>query len=177
MSSSTFAERVKGATMTTLKRPNCLNLKTKSNLRWHETLELLKEIKFEIRKLVGVAEMKSRSIDITCKTRQNIMELYEKLKQVEAVYNVRLHESDYINVLLGWDPIPMFNDTIRQSIESVFGKAVKITEKKKHKDGLLSGIRILSMRKDELDPNPLPSYIKIDGFELLRDLPRARNYV
>ena len=59
----------------------------------------------------------------------------------------------------------MSNDTIRQSIESVFGKVAKITEKK-HKDGLLSSIRILSMRKVELDSNPLPNYIKIDGFEL-----------
>ena len=78
---------------------------------------------------------------------------------------MRLYEPDYINVLLGWVPIPMSNDSIRQSIESVFGKVVKITEKK-HEDGLLSGIRILSTRKDELDSNPLPSYIKIDGLEL-----------
>ena len=63
-------------------------------------------------------------------------------------------------------PKPMSNDITRQSIASVFGKVVKITEKKKHKDGLLSGIRILSMKKDKLDSNPLPSYIKIDGFEL-----------
>ena len=114
--SSTFAERIKGATMATLKRPNRLNLKTKSNLGRHEIVEFLKEIKFETRKLVGVAEMKSRSIDITCKTRQNILELYETLKQLKAVYNVRLYESGYINVVLGGVQIPMSNETILQSI-------------------------------------------------------------
>ena len=91
--------------------------------------------------------------------------LRKTLKLVDVVYNVRSYESDYIDVLLGWVPIPMSNDIIKQSIESVFGKVVKITEKK-HKDGLLSGIRILSIKKDELDSNPLPNYIKIDGFEL-----------
>ena len=41
-------------------------------------------------------------------------------------------------------------------------------QKKKYKDGLKSGIRILTkfMNKNELETNPLPSYIFIDGFEL-----------
>ena len=88
-----------------LKRPTCLNLKTKSNLRRHEILDLLKELHYDTRKLIGVAEMKSRSIDITCKSREHVLELYEKLRMVESVYNVRLYESDYINIVLGWVPI------------------------------------------------------------------------
>ena len=51
-------------------------------------IELLKGINFEPQKLVGVAEMKSRSIDITCKTRQDTLQLYEKLRQIDFVYNI-----------------------------------------------------------------------------------------
>ena len=66
---STFADRVKGSSKSNLKRPTCLNFRTKANLKRHEVIELLKEINFEPQKLVAVAEMKSRSIDITRKTR------------------------------------------------------------------------------------------------------------
>ena len=61
----TFADRVKGTSKSNLKRPTCLNFRTKTNLKGHEVIELLKEINFEPQKLEGVAEMKSRSIDIT----------------------------------------------------------------------------------------------------------------
>ena len=160
-----FAERIKSSLKQNLKRPNCLSLKTKLNLRRHEVIELMKKIKFGTRKLVGVAEMKSRSIDITCRTRQDVLELYEKLREVDNVYHVRLYESDHINVLLGWVSIPLPNERFKQSIEATYGKVAKLIEKR-HKDGLRSGIRILSMNKDELDVNPIPSYIFIDGFEL-----------
>ena len=122
--------------------------------------------------------MKSRSIDITCRTRQDVLELYEKLREVDNVYYVRLYESDHVNVLLGWVPIPLPNEQIKQSIEAAFGKVIQVI-KKRHKDGLQSGIRILSMNKDELDVNPIPSYIFIDGFILYVTYPlsRSTNYL
>jgi len=64
------------------------------------------------------------------------MKSYEKLK---GIYNIRLYESDHVNVLLGWVPIPLSNDRIKVCIKEVFGK---------------------------LEANPIPSYIYIDGFEL-----------
>ena len=109
--------------------------------------------------------MKSRSIEITCRTRQDVLEIYEKLRKVDNVYHVRLYESDHINVFLGWVPIPLPIERIEQSIEATYEKVIKLIEKR-HKDGLQSRIRILSMNKDELDVNPIPSYIFIDGFEL-----------
>ena len=71
--------------------------------------------------------MRNRSINITCKNRENILELYEIL------YNIRLYEPEHVNLLLGWIPI-------KKSIEKVFGKVIKITEKR-HKDGLQSGVK------------------------------------
>ena len=61
---STFADRAKGSSKSNLKRPTCLNFRTKANLKRHEDIELLKEINFESQRLVGVAEMRSRSIGI-----------------------------------------------------------------------------------------------------------------
>ena len=54
-----------------------------------------------------------------------------------------------------------FNKVLRKFLE----KLLKF-QKKKYKDGLKSGIRIITMNKYELKTNPLPSYIFIDGFEL-----------
>ena len=161
----TFAERVKNSVGSRLKRPTCLNLKTKSNLKRHEVIDLLNELNFDSGKLIGVAEMRSRSIDITCKKRENVLELFEILKKCDSAYNVRLYESEHVNVLLGWVPIPLSNDIIKKSIEEVFGKVIKITEKR-HKDGLQSGIRLISMSKNDVEMNPLPSYIYINGYEL-----------
>ena len=98
----TFAERVKGKEKSSLKRPNCLHFKTKANLKRHEVIDLLKEMKFECEKLEGVGEMKHKKIDITCKNRKYLLELYEQLKSNDSVYEVQLYESDNVNVILGW---------------------------------------------------------------------------
>ena len=54
---------------------------------------------------------------------------------------------------------------IKQVVEEVFAKVINITEKK-YKDGLLSGIRIITMNKTDLESNPIPSCIYVDNFEL-----------
>ena len=57
----TFAEKVKRKEKSTLRRPNCLHYKTKADLKRHEVINLLKEMKFECEKL-GVVEMKNKKI-------------------------------------------------------------------------------------------------------------------
>ena len=84
---STFAAVARARGSSQLKRPNCLNFKTKDNMKRFEVLEMLEELKFPLSKLVGLAEMKSRSIDITCKKREYVLELAEKLKDVISIYN------------------------------------------------------------------------------------------
>ena len=71
----TFAERVKGKEKFSLRRPNCLHFKTKANLKRHEVIDLLKEKKFE-REKFGVAKMKNKKIDITCKNRKYLLKLH-----------------------------------------------------------------------------------------------------
>ena len=66
---------------------------------------LLKEINFEPQKLVGVVEMRSRNIDITCKTRHDTLQLFEKLRQIDFVYYIRLYEFGNIHVFLIWVPL------------------------------------------------------------------------
>ena len=131
----TFAERVKGKEKSSLRRPNCLHFETKANLKRHEVIDLLKEIKFECEKLEGVGEMKNKKFDITCRNRKYLLELCEQWKSNDCVHEVQLYESDNVNVILGWIPIPLSNETIQLSIEEVFGKVIKISEKK-YKDGL-----------------------------------------
>ena len=59
-----FAERVRGSSQ--ISRPNCLNFKTKSNLRRYEVVEFLQKMNFSKSKPVGVGEMKDRSITCCC---------------------------------------------------------------------------------------------------------------
>ena len=93
-------------------------------------IEPLNELNFDSGKLIKVAEMRSRSIDITCKKKENILELYEILKKCDSVYNERSFEPEHVNLLLGWVPIPLSNDIIKKSIKEVFRKIIKITEKR-----------------------------------------------
>ena len=58
----------------------------------------------------------------------------------------------------------MPNGRIKNHIQTNFGKIVTITEKL-HKDGPVSGIRIVIINKRELEQKPLPNYIIVDGFE------------
>ena len=70
-----FAQKVRGNTAVNLARPTCLNFKTKTNLRRVEDLQMLSEIGFKTENIIGVAEIRNRSIDITCKTREKVLEL------------------------------------------------------------------------------------------------------
>ena len=73
--------------------------------------------------------MKNKKIDITCKTRKYLLELYEQLKSNDSVYEVQLYESDNVNVILGSVPIPFPNETTQQSIEEVLEKLLKFQRK------------------------------------------------
>ena len=108
--------------------------------------------------------MKSRTIDIACKTRQYVVELEEKLRNVKSIYNLRLYESENIDVILGWVSIPMTNEEIKAEVEKKIGKVIKVSAKK-HKDGVLLGIRIVAIPKTSTEQNPLPSYTSIHGNE------------
>ena len=66
-SKPTFAQQV-GGSMKALKRPNYLNFKTKSNLKRHEAIEMLKQIDYPVSKFVGLAKIKGGSIGVTCRT-------------------------------------------------------------------------------------------------------------
>ena len=161
----TFADRVKNSVEGRLKRPTWLNLKTKPNLKRHKVIDLLNELSFDSRKLIGGAGMRSRSIDSPCKKREITLKLYEILKKCDSVYKVRLYEPEHVNILLEWVPIPLSNDVIKKSIEEMLGKFIKITQKRL-KVGLQSGITLISMSKNDVKTNPLPSYIFINGCEL-----------
>ena len=87
------------------------------------------------------------------------------MKRIDYIYNLSLYETENVQVLIGWVPIPPPNEKIKNHIQTNFGKIVTITQKH-HKDGLISGIRTVTMNKRELEQKPLPSYIMVDGFEL-----------
>ena len=146
----TFASVARARGSSQLIRPNCLNFQTKDNIKKIEVLELLKSISYPVTKLVSIADMKSRSIDITCKTKEYVLELEEKLKSVTSICKLRLYESENINIILGWVPISLTNEEIKLAIEKKVGKVVRVSAKK-HKDGILSGIRTVTIPKTSLE--------------------------
>ena len=66
---------------------------------------------------------------------------------------------------VGWIPIPMTNEVIRKNIKMIYNKVQKITDKN-YKNGLKSGMRIITIKKCEIELKPTPSYFKIKGCEL-----------
>jgi len=53
--------------------------------------------------------MKEMCIDITCKTRKDLLELYAILRKVKHVYNLGMYESDEVHILNGLVPsVPIF---------------------------------------------------------------------
>ena len=108
--------------------------------------------------------MRNRSIDITCKARENVLELHAKLKDIEFSYYLALYEAVNTNISLGWVPIPMPDEVIKQELEANFGTVLKITDRK-HSDGR-SGMRIVTIKKSDLQSNPIPSYIQVSGCEI-----------
>ena len=56
----------------------------------------------------------------------------------------------------------MLNKRIKNPIQTNFGKIITITEKR-HKNVLISSIRIVTINTRELEQKPLPSYIIVNG--------------
>ena len=94
--------------------------------------------------------MEGRSVNVMCKTREDVLELCAKLKHMDTIYNLRLCETQNINVLIGWVPIPIINQSIQNFIKHNYGKVIKIADKK-HRDGLRSGMRVLAMSKNDIE--------------------------
>ena len=84
---------------------------------------------------------------------------------MDTIYNLRLYETQNINIIINWVPIPTANETIQNFIEQNCGKVIK-TADKKQRDGLRSQSRILVTSKNDIESKPISSYINVEGFEL-----------
>ena len=93
-----------------------------------------------------------------------LLELYVKHKDIEFIYKLALYEAVNINILLGWVPIPMPNGK-KQELGANFDTVLKFTDKK-HSDSLRSDLRIVTMKKSDLQSNPIPSYIQVSDCEV-----------
>ena len=63
--------------------------------------------------------MKAGTIDVTCKTRKDVIELYDNLQKVYAVAFMKLYEQDIVNVVVRWVPIPMPNERIKSAYQNL----------------------------------------------------------
>ena len=104
--------------------------------------------------------MPGKLIDVTCKSCDDVLELYKKIQAVSDIIKVKLYETDNIHVVVGWIPIPMSNERIKTAFENIFSSVLKIMPRK-CKDGLISSVRILIIKKRVLESNPIPSYTYI----------------
>ena len=53
--------------------------------------------------------MPGKSIDVACKSSDDVLKLYKKIQAVSDISKVKLYETDNIHVVVGWVPIPMSN--------------------------------------------------------------------
>ena len=47
-----------------------------------------------------------------------------------TICDLGLYETENINVMVGWVPIPMTNDDVHKELENIVGKKVKIQPKR-----------------------------------------------
>ena len=93
------------------------------------------------------------------------MELYKEIQPVNDKVKVKLHETHYIHVVVGWEPIPMSKERIKTAFENIFDPVLKLMPKK-CKDGLISGMRIFILEKLVLESNSILSYLQINDNQL-----------
>ena len=63
----------------TLTRPNCLCFKMEQGMSRTDIWKLFEGIAFTTKQVVGIVDKKANYIDITCRSQQNVLDLYEKL--------------------------------------------------------------------------------------------------
>ena len=164
---SSFARVVRSfEKVDTLTRPNCLCFKMEQGMSRTDIWKLFEGIGFTTKQVVGIVDKKANYIDITCRSRQNVLDLYEKLSIEKRISNLRLFESDKVTVAVHWVPIPFPIDTLKQYLETRHGSVLRHVSKV-DKMGLEMGIHHFEMRKDDLNENPIESYIYISGQEFL----------
>ena len=113
---------------------------------------------------MGIVELKGSNVGVTCKSRENVLELFGKFRNHEKIEYVKLYESDKVHVTLGWVPTPFPQELIQKRFKGDYGEILKITHKKDRK-GLFSGTRIMVMNASNLKKKPIPSYVYIAGYE------------
>ena len=98
---------------------------------------------------MGIVELKGSNVGVTCKIRENDLELFGKFRNHETIEYVKLYESDKVHVTLGWVPTPFPQELIQKRFKEDYGEILKITHKKDRK-GLFSGTRIMVMNASNL---------------------------
>ena len=125
-----FANVVKNSKESKVERPNCLNFKHRNVSKRNEAIEFIKNLQFSKSQLLGVAEMPGKSIDVTCKSCNDVLELYRKIQAVSDIIKVKLYETENIHVVIGWVPIPMSNERNKTALKNIFGPLLKIMQRK-----------------------------------------------
>ena len=89
----------------------------------------------------------------------NVLDLYKKLSIEKKISNLRFLESDKVTVAVRWVPILFPIDTLQQYLETRYGCVLRHVGK--------VGKMGFKMRKDDLNENPIGSYVYISGPEFL----------
>ena len=64
--------------------------------------------------------------------------------------------------IVEWVPMLMSIESIKLAFQNIFIPALK-TVQRNCQDGLISGVRILIMENSNLESNPIPRYVHING--------------
>ena len=82
---SSFANVVKKGREAKAERPNCRNVSKRNEAR-----EFNKNLLFLKSKLLGVAAMTGKSIDVTCKSHVDVSELYKMIQAVSDIMKAKI---------------------------------------------------------------------------------------
>ena len=125
--------------------------------------KLFGDIGVRTKQVVGIIDKKAEYIDINSRSRENVLDLYEKFSIEKRISNLRLFESDKITAAVHWVPILFPIDTLKQYLETRHGSVLRLVSKV-DKMGFEMEFHHFKMRKDDLSENPIG---RIGGQEFL----------
>ena len=67
-------------------------------------------LRLNTKQVVGIVDKKANYIDITCRSRQKVLDLLEKLSIEKRISNLRLFKSDKITIAVHWVPVYTLSD-------------------------------------------------------------------
>ncbi|XP_077975349.1 uncharacterized protein LOC144432058 [Styela clava] len=151
-------------------RPHCLQMKFERNhpdvlekgLRATAKNIVLKGV--TTKQIVSIAVRPYHTVDVTCRTRAEILTLDKYLKQQNiAGFKWFLYVEENTTVNISWIPGHIKKQQLRSTLLEFVKELDSDIQEAKDEDGILNGWMYVSVPTNQIQQHPIPSFIYVEG--------------